>query len=202
MRDIIARKKGGIVEEFSANEAPRDVPQGEGAVVRTRVTVDNALQKRVFRRVRAVLLGMMIVGVAMLVAYVVLYVVTDEGSTLPDGFWLDALLWFGALCFAMGLVAFISSGRANKKQLSLRLVNEYEFRAEGLVINDYRSDELVSTSRLKYSDFEKIRESREFFLLYPNRVTVYPVDKTLLSGEECALLRTFFRLPAKGSRRV
>mgnify|MGYP006067278657 CR=1 FL=1 len=190
------------MEEFSANEALRDVPQGEGAVVRTRVTVDNALQKRIFRRVRAVLLGMMIVGLLMLVAYVVLYVVTDEGSTLPDGFWLDALLWFGALCFAMGLVAFISSGRANKKQLSLRLVNEYEFRAEGLVINDYRSDELVSTSRLKYSDFEKIRESKEFFLLYPNRVTVYPVDKTLLSGEECALLRTFFRLPAKGARRV
>ena len=185
------------MEEFSANEALRDVPQGEGAVVRTRVTVDNALQKRIFRRMRAVLLGMMIVGLLMLVAYVVLYVVTDEGSTLPDGFWLDALLWFGALCFAMGLVAFISSGRANKKQLSLRL-----FRAEGLVINDYRSDELISTSRLKYSDFEKIRESKGFFLLYPNRVTVYPVDKTLLSGEECALLRTFFRLPAKGSRRV
>ena len=90
------------MEEFSANEALRDVPQGEGAVVRTRVTVDNALQKRIFRRVRAVLLGMMIVGLLMLVAYVVLYVVTDEGSTLPDGFWLDALLWFGALCFAMG----------------------------------------------------------------------------------------------------
>ena len=127
------------MEEFSANGGERqDVPSAQETeraaqtpCVRTRVTVDNALQKRIFKRVRAVLLGMTIVGFAMLIAYVVLYVVTDEGSTLPDGFWLDALLWFGALCFAMGLVAFISSGRANKKQLSLRLVNEYEFRAKG-----------------------------------------------------------------------
>lgn len=197
------------MEEFSANGGERqDVPSAQETeraaqtpCVRTRVTVDNALQKRIFKRVRAVLLGMTIVGFAMLIAYVVLYVVTDEGRTLPDGFWLDALLWFGALCAGMGLVAFISSGRANKKQLSLCLVNEYEFRAEGLVINDYRSGEHISTSRLKYSDFEKIKESKEFFLLYPNRVTAYPVDKTLLSEEECALLRTFFRLPARQKKK-
>ena len=114
---------------------------------------------------------------------------------------MDLLLWAGAILFAVGLMSLIMSGMTNRKQLSLAFVNEYEFYPEGLVINDYRAGEHVSTSRLRYSDFEKIRESKEFFLLYPNRVTVYPVDKALLTEEECAQLRAMLRLPAKPKKK-
>lgn len=197
------------MEELYKNEAEQqnsdDLPaqqDGQAAepspCVRTRVTVDATLQKRISRKARAVMLCLTIVGIAMLLAYIVLFVVTEEGVVLSDDFWLDFLLWVGAVFFAFGLVFFISSGRANKKQLALCLINEYEFYPDAVVINDYRpGGERVSTARLKYSDFEKIRESGEFFLLYPNRVTLYPVDKTILSAEECVTLRTLFCLPAK-----
>lgn len=191
--------------EWKQNEAqqPADgAPQEEGAqpspCVRTRVAIDAALQKRLSGTGRIVMLCMMLVGIAMLIAYLVLSVVWEEGLiVISDEFWLDFLLWVGALFFGLGLVFFISSGRANKKQIALAFVNEYEFYAEGVVINDYRAGEHVSTSRLRYSDFEKIRENKEFFLLYPNRVTFYPVDKALLTPEERAIMRTFLRLPAK-----
>ncbi len=179
------------MEELNVN-LPSD---GEGDAqstpcVTTRVTVDAALQKRISRRARAALLCIMVVGVAALVAYVVLFVLAEEGAiVVADDFWLDLLLWGGAVFFALGLVYFISSGRANKKQLSLAFVNEYLFYPDQVVINDYRAGDLVSTARLRYSDFEKIRENKEFFLLYPNRVTVYPVDKLLLSEEERVRLR-------------
>lgn len=189
-------------------EAPGQPPQEEelqqeapSPCVRTRVAIDAALQKRVSKTARRVLLCLMLVGIAMLIAYVVLSVIAEMGViTLSDDFWLEILLWGGAVFFAFGLVFFITSGRVNKKQLALAFVNEYEFCAEGVVINDYRAGEHVSTARLRYSDFEKIRENREFFLLYPNRVTVYPVDKTVLTPEERALLRTFLRLPARQDR--
>lgn len=170
--------------------------------VKTRVTVDAALQKRISKNSRIVLLCAMIVGIIMLIAYVALYVVSEEGLVvLEDDFLLDLLLWAGAILFAVGLMSLIMSGMTNRKQLSLAFVNEYEFYPEGLVINDYRAGEHVSTSRLRYSDFEKIRESREFFLLYPNRVTVYPVDKALLTEEECAQLRAMLHLPAKPKKK-
>ena len=131
-----------------------------------------------------------------------LYVVSEEGLVVfEDDFLLDLLLWAGAILFAVGLMSLIMSGMTNRKQLSLAFVNEYEFYPEGLVINDYRAGEHVSTARLRYSDFEKIRESREFFLLYPNRVTVYPVDKALLTEEECAQLRAMLHLPAKPKKK-
>lgn len=176
-------------------------PGAPSPCVRTRVALDAALQKRVSKSARRVLLCLMLVGIAMLIAYVVLSVIAEMGViTLSDDFWLEILLWGGAVFFAFGLVFFITSGRVNKKQLALAFVNEYEFCVEGVVINDYRAGEHVSTARLRYSDFEKIRENREFFLLYPNRVTVYPVDKTVLTPEERALLRTFLRLPARQDR--
>lgn len=191
-------------EQPAVGASPADSEQSaqDGPCVKARVTVDAALQKRISKNSRIVLLCAMIVGIVMLIAYVALYVVSEEGLVvLEDDFLLDLLLWAGAILFAVGLMSLIMSGMTNRKQLSLAFVNEYEFYPEGLVINDYRAGEHVSTSRLRYSDFEKIRESREFFLLYPNRVTVYPVDKALLTEEECAQLRAMLRLPAKPKKK-
>ncbi len=191
-------------EQPVAGASPAEAEQSarDGPCVKTRVTVDAALQKRISKNSRIVLLCAMIVGIVMLIAYVALYIVSEEGFVvLEDDFLLDLLLWAGAILFAVGLMSLIMSGMTNRKQLSLAFVNEYEFYPEGLVINDYRAGEHVSTSRLRYSDFEKIRESKEFFLLYPNRVTVYPVDKALLTEEECAQLRAMLRLPAKPKKK-
>lgn len=185
-----------------ASVAEAEQSARDGPCVKTRVTVDAALQKRISKNSRIVLLCAMIVGIVMLIAYVALYIVSEEGLVvLEDDFLLDLLLWAGAILFAVGLMSLIMSGMTNRKQLSLAFVNEYEFYPEGLVINDYRAGEHVSTARLRYSDFEKIRESKEFFLLYPNRVTVYPVDKALLTEEECAQLRAMLRLPAKPKKK-
>lgn len=185
-----------------ASVAEAEQSAQDGPCVKTRVTVDAALQKRISKNSRIVLLCAMIVGIVMLIAYVALYIVSEEGLVvLEDDFLLDLLLWAGAILFAFGLMSLIMSGMTNRKQLSLAFVIEYEFYPEGLVINDYRAGEHVSASRLRYSDFEKIRESREFFLLYPNRVTVYPVDKALLTEEECAQLRAMLHLPAKPKKK-
>lgn len=189
-------------EQESAAVPQEQEPQSGAPCVRARVAIDAALLRRISKTARAVMICMMIVGIVMLVCYIVFSVIAEqEIILLSDDFWLDVLLWGGAVFFAFGLVLLIACARTNKKQLALAFVNEYEFYPEGLVINDYRSGEHVSTARLRYSDFEKIRENKKFFLLYPNRVTIYPVDKMILSEEECALLRTYFRLPARQKKK-
>ena len=197
--ELNAEEQNTHEAEQESAAAPQEQELQSGAPgVRTRVAIDAALLRRISKTSRAVMLCMMIAGIVMLVSYIVLSVIAEEGIILlSDDFWLDILLWGGAVFFAFGLVLLITNGRTNKKQIALALVNEYEFYAEGVVIRDFRAGEHVSTSRLRYSDFEKIRENREFFLLYPNRVTFYPVDKALLTSEERALMRTFLRLPAK-----
>ena len=201
--ELNAEEQNTHEAEQKSAAAPQEQELQSGApCVRARVAIDATLLRRISKTSRAVMLCMMIAGIVMLVSYIVLSVIAEEGIILlSDDFWLDILLWGGAVFFAFGLVLLITGARTDKKQLAHAFVNEYEFNPEGLVINDYRSGEHVSTARLRYSDFEKIRENKEFFLLYPNRVTIYPVDKMILSEEECALLRTYFRLPARQKKK-
>ena len=143
------------------------------------------------------MLFVMAAGIVLLVAYIVLSVLADEVGIPEDAFFLDVILWVGAMGFGFGIVFLITLGRVNQKQLARGFINHYEFYPEGVVINDERGGEHVSTARLRYTDFEKIKEGKEFFLLYPNKVTYFPVDKRLLSQEECEKLRSYFRLPPK-----
>ena len=157
--------------------------------VRTSVAIDAEMQKRINAPLRKNMLFVMAAGIVLLVAYIVLSVLADEVGIPEDAFFLDVILWVGAMGFGFGIVFLITLGRVNQKQLARGFINHYEFYPEGVVINDERGGEHVSTARLRYTDFEKIKEGKEFFLLYPNRVTVYPVDKLLLSEEERVRLR-------------
>ena len=115
-------------EQPAVGASPADSEQSaqDSSCVKTRVTVDAALQKRISKNSRIVLLCAMIVGIVMLIAYVALYIVSEEGLVvLEDDFLLDLLLWAGAILFAVGLMSLIMSGMTNRKQLSLAFVNEY-----------------------------------------------------------------------------
>lgn len=178
-------------------EQPVPAEQTRTDGVRTSVAIDAEMQKRINAPLRKNMLFVMAAGIVLLVAYIVLSVLADEVGIPEDAFFLDVILWVGAMGFGFGIVFLITLGRVNQKQLARGFINHYEFYPEGVVINDERGGEHVSTARLRYTDFEKIKEGKEFFLLYPNKVTYFPVDKRLLSQEECEKLRSYFRLPPK-----
>ena len=180
-------------------EAPQPVSAEQTRTdgVRTSVAIDAEMQKRINAPLRKNMLFVMAAGIVLLVVYIVLSVLADEVGIPEDAFFLDVILWVGAMGFGFGIVFLITLGRVNQKQLARGFINHYEFYPEGVVINDERGGEHVSTARLRYTDFEKIKEGKEFFLLYPNKVTYFPVDKRLLSQEECEKLRSYFRLPPK-----
>ena len=178
-------------------EQPVSAEQTRTDGVRTSVAIDAEMQKRINAPLRKNMLFVMAAGIVLLVAYIVLSVLADEVGIPEDAFFLDVILWVGAMGFGFGIVFLITLGRVNQKQLARGFINHYEFYPEGVVINDERGGEHVSTARLRYTDFEKIKEGKGFFLLYPNKVTYFPVDKRLLSQEECEKLRGYFRLPPK-----
>ena len=178
-------------------EQPVPAEQTRTDGVRTSVAIDAEMQKRINAPLRKNMLFVMAAGIVLLVVYIVLSVLADEVGIPEDAFFLDVILWVGAMGFGFGIVFLITLGRVNQKQLARGFINHYEFYPEGVVINDERGGEHVSTARLRYTDFEKIKEGKEFFLLYPNKATYFPVDKRLLSQEECEKLRSYFRLPPK-----
>lgn len=200
---LVPAEPSAPAEQMAEAPQPAPAPQSAPAEqtrtdgVRTSVAIDAEMQKRINAPLRKNMLFVMAAGIVLLVAYIVLSVWGDEAGIPEDAFFLDVILWVGAMGFGFGIVFLITLGRVNQKQLARGFINHYEFYPEGVVINDERGGEHVSTARLRYTDFEKIKEGKEFFLLYPNKVTYFPVDKRLLSQEECEKLRSYFRLPPK-----
>ena len=188
-------------EQAGEGSADRFVPSpdeeaGETAIL-TSVSVDAELGRRLNAPYRTLLFVLMGVGIFLLAAYIVLSVLSWEGITEISESSLELLLWAGAFLFGFGLVFLISMGRLNGKQFEKGFVNHYMFYPSHVVIRDERGGEQISLTRLRYSDFEKCRETKHFFLLYPNRVTYYPVDKAKLSSDECGRLRLFLGLQPK-----
>ena len=200
---LVSAEQPAPAEQTAEAPQPAPAPQPVSAEqtrtdgVRTSVAIDAEMQKRINAPLRKNMLFVMAAGIVLLVVYIVLSVLADEVGIPEDAFFLDVILWVGAMGFGFGIVFLITLGRVNQKQLARGFINHYEFYPEGVVINDERGGERVSTARLRYTDFEKIKEGKEFFLLYPNKVTYFPVDKRLLSQEECEKLRSYFRLPPK-----
>ena len=98
--------------------------------------------------------------------------------------------------FAVGLVCTLML-RSGVKRADTGLANEYSFYGDHFSIRTTRGTECVAVANFQYSECAKIRESREFFLLYQNRANVFPVEKIPLSQEERARLRELLRLPQK-----
>ena len=197
MEQLVSAEQTAEVPQPAPAEQPVSAEQTRTDGVRTSVAIDAEMQKRINAPLRKNMLFVMAAGIVLLVAYIVLSVLADEVGIPEDAFFLDVILWVGAMGFGFGIVFLITLGRVNQKQLARGFINHYEFYPEGVVINDERGGEHVSTARLRYTDFEKIKEGKEFFLLYPNKATYFPVDKRLLSQEEYEKLRNYFRLPPK-----
>ena len=95
------QEKGTEQPAVGASPADSEQSAQDSSCVKARVTVDAALQKRISKNARIILLCAMILGIVMLIAYIALYVVFEEGIVaLEDDSWLDLLLWVGAILFA------------------------------------------------------------------------------------------------------
>ena len=165
--------------------------------LKTKNKLDEKMQKSLNAPMLTAGLIMMIIGAVMIVAYIVLGVLSETVLSISEAK-LGFVLWMGAVWFGIGLVAFFTARHnVKQKQLFLGLVVEYEFFDDYMIDTTYRAGEKVGVTLVRYTDLEKIRESKNFFLLYPNKTSVYPVDKGALTQEEQACLRSLLRLSPK-----
>ena len=87
--------------------------------------------------------------------------------------------------------------RNNEK--TVNSVNEYEFYDEYFTIKSTQDGEELANVKAYYKAMLKVRESKNYIFIYPNKALAYPVAKTALSDENLTTLRKIFKLePPKG----
>lgn len=164
------------------------------------VVMDITLMKRVNKRHRY--LSLIVAGAVGCLIYIVLSVVLgvmQERTPIPSyeslTVALDVFLWVMAFLFAFGLVLLIVTHINGRNTARLGRTNVFRFYEHSFTVTDLKEGEDMGTVKAYYSDLAKVRENKEFFLLYPNSVTFYPVDKTQMTQEEIEALRAV--LPRK-----
>ncbi len=135
------------------------------------------------------------VGLPLVIGYIVLSLLSDEGILvgLPAAI-PYVLLFVGAVLFATGLVFLFTVRKNIRNAENLIQTNEYSFYEDYMCVESICRGERVGVAKVYYNDLAKRRERRDFFLLYPNSVSVFPVPKSGLSEEEIAHLRNALRI--------
>ena len=169
-------------EEITPSEAP---------VVETKIALGAALQKRLNRRLFIASLCLLICGAVGAVVFIVLdaYFGGVVGNTYFNNLF-GVLAWGAAVICIFGTIclALCAKNATNAKRLDF-VENRYRFLQGYVIVESIYHGESVGSVKYYYELFTKVRETKEFFLLYPNRTTIYPVDKLTLTEGEIAALR-------------
>lgn len=191
-----------VIQENSAEITPEPLQE---PVCRTSVRIGKELIERTGKPLRIILLVMLIVGAVGLVAWIAasatLESLYERGAysgdySLAESI-LNPLLWITTVLFTFGLIFSISLRLNAKKEFKVERENVYAFYERYFTVTDMREGEDLGTVKTYYADLARTRETKEFFLLYPNNATFFPVDKKLLKEEEIAALRCVLPLKKK-----
>ena len=146
------------------------------------VKIDESLQKEVNEKMWITSLIATIVGAIGLGAYIVL-------ATFFDNFLLDILLWVMAFIFGFGVVYLVIIRKINKKSVSNETTDELEIYEEYIDLSTIKNNEVVVTLKTYYKDLLKVKEIKNYLLLYINKSGALAIPKDAFTPEEFSTIK-------------
>lgn len=157
----------------------------ESGTVLASVTVNQAMQRKLTKKLYIASIICLVIGVLGLAAYLVIAVVLEKN----ESDYLDVMLLF-AVPFGFGLIFLLSLQKKYRDAVRAgERVMTYEFFADGLVIREFSEGKQLAMSRADYSQMVKVAEKSEYIFIYFIKTALLPVDKATLTGEELAVVR-------------
>lgn len=174
------------------------LPEEEKPFLVTTCKIDGNTQRELSWSILLYCRIAMAVGIPLVIAYIVLSVLKDEEilSAIPNAV-LYAILFFGAVLFATGIVFYFTVKKNIKNTEKINQTNEYSFFEDYVLLTSIRLGERLGASKVYYTDFAKVRERKKYFLLYPTSVSILPVPKEGLTEGEIDHLRNALRIIKK-----
>lgn len=116
-----------------------------------------------------------IIGLLIFIFYLVTYI------TLHSSYMLFCGLFIMICSFITTFMSLYQKSTQIKKDLNKKSVTV--FNEDYMEVTDYNNEEQIGFEKVYYKDIIKIRETKNFLFLYPNRVLAYPISKDNLTIE-------------------
>lgn len=95
----------------------------------------------------------------------------------------------GGIFLVAGIMLLVTVKKNEKKQGNVLISTEIELFDDNFTQIAFRNGEKIEEAKLYYKDMVQWKESKNYFFLYPNKATAYPIDKNGLGEDGCAFLR-------------
>ena len=146
------------------------------------VKIDESLQKEVNEKMWITSLIATIIGAIGLGAYIVLEVFFE--SLL-----LDILLWVMAFTLGFGITYLIIIKKINKKSITNDTTDELEIHEEYVDLSTVKNNEVIVTLKTYYKDLYKVKEIKNYLLLYINKSGALAIPKDAFTPEEFSTIK-------------
>lgn len=134
-----------------------------------------------------------IVGALGLLLYIVIATVYDIMYGYEPSF-CNFILLPSAVLFGMGLAFLLATKKASKRFQEAE--NSYVFEADGFTVNTSRDGETVGFSKHRYSEVQKVTQTKELLLLRVPK-GYYPIEKARLTESELDTLLAWMKQAKK-----
>ena len=113
------------------------------------------------------------------------------GIPMLDDVQSELVSFLGLLCLFLGIFISYRIRKSYKAYNGDGKVNEYEFTEEHMTVRCTCGEEIIADVKCPYDEIVKLKESENYFFLFVNDITLYPVDKAGMLPEEQATLRAY-----------
>ncbi len=135
-----------------------------------RTKIDGKMQKELLQGLMIFAWTTFSVGLAGLIAYIVVFVGLDLKDNYP-------ILISCSIVFAVGLMYVVTCGKLVKNAQATNKTNIYTISEEYMQIESEYHGEIQETTKLFYSDIVKIKETKNYIFVYPDTTRAYPIEK-------------------------
>ena len=146
------------------------------------VKIDESLQKEVNEKMWLTSLVSTIIGAIGLGAYIILEVFFE--SIL-----LDIFLWVMAFSLGFGITYLIIIRNINKKSVTNETTDELEIYEEYINLSTIKDNEVIVSMKTYYKDLMKVREIKNYLLLYLNKSGALAIPKDAFTPEEFSTIK-------------
>lgn len=128
-----------------------------------------------------------VIGAIFLILYIIMYILSNSQVLY--------LLYCGVFLFVFGLLLTIITLKQKNNQ-----IKKDKNKVETIIFNEdymitYLKDntEITATEKVYYKNIIKIRETKNYLFLYPNRAIAYPISKNKLKINEIEQIKNLIK---------
>lgn len=128
-----------------------------------------------------------VVGAVFLSLYIIMYILSNSQVLY--------LLYCGVFLFVFGLLLTIVTLKQKNNQIKKdkNKVETIIFNEDHMLTSLKDKTEITATEKVYYKNIIKIRETKNYLFLYPNRAVAYPISKNELKHNEIEQIKNLIK---------